>query len=192
MSLVKLLIWPLLLLAGSAQTAYGFKDGYGLDVSSWQVVDEGHSSKKSRSYGKGSFKMRILVEEALSLKKANFLLRLKRSAMERSYEPIKSPYPGQISEVVHCEKDLYYRRYTVRWSGEELPLHAGAMTVRKQWGACKTVEVRYLGATVSRYFPRKKQLVTIRIIERRQPNKGIGESFLRLKKAIGKVLKYED
>lgn len=118
------------------------------DRQSWRTVDtyENGAAVWRGMLGKGESRLRLTVIRNVAPQDAAFYRQSVLATLEGLYEPVRSPYPGMVSQVVRCDPAYVpVPRDMQSADGRTMTYYHGFLTGRMTYGACVDSQVAYRG-----------------------------------------------
>lgn len=88
------------------------------------------------------------------------------SAVETLYLPRKTPYAGELTSTIKCQKDFEPFLFRSIVAGRDVPILIGGVTARRLFGACAKEQVASLGAFGVFSDQEGEHLIEFRIFEK--------------------------
>lgn len=82
------------------------------------------------------------------------------------YAPRRSPYPGQLTNLVSCRAAYLPRSFSFKVGSERVVAMVAGAGMRRQFGACARDQIEFWSGYASFYFPPTKMVIETRLLRR--------------------------
>lgn len=127
-----------------------------------EKAENGHARDRAVFYRHGDVEVNIEYLPLHDPRAINQVSQIQLLNVKGLFQPQKSPYRGQITSLVQCEKEYGFQEFTFILNKQEVKAILGGANSRRQIGACLRDDIRFW-VVYFNYKTAAGDLVTTRI-----------------------------